>query len=104
MATPFVEIMLDKVYRIRFGMLATYKMEQKFGKSASEVDWNKEGISGFLKAATCAIVEHDFTELELAELIDDCSDQKTFMEIVSKAMEAGYGKNAVVTAKEKAKK
>ena len=80
MATPFIEITLDKTYRLRFGMLASYRMEQKFGKNVSEINWASEGISGFLKAATCAIVGTDFEEQELAELIDEYSDQTTFIE------------------------
>lgn len=104
MAIPFVVLELDKPRKLRFGMTATYLIEQKFGKSLSEIDWQKEGISGFLRAASCALVDEVLTEIRLAELVDEYLDQTTFMELVGKAMEAGYGKNEQVTVEKKAKR
>lgn len=99
MAIPFITIILDKPYQIRFGMGAQVQYEHLSGKTVPELgEEMKTGLSTkSLGQVLYAMLKKEIKDLtidEVSELVDDNADNMDYIvEKTCEAIEAAYKAN-----------
>lgn len=101
MAIPFVSIILDKPYQIRFGMGAQLQYEQISGKTMPQL--GREMQTGLSVTSLCQVLYvmlkrevKDLTFEKTAELVDDYAENLPYItEKVCEAINAAYETKAL---------
>ena len=89
----FVQIELDKVRNLRYGLMAMSIIEEKFDKAMSLIDFSKLKIKELATIVYAGLIHEDkeLTVEKVLELLDQYSDIKKINEAMLKAISAGFG-------------
>lgn len=99
MAIPFITIILDKPYQVRFGMGSQLQYEQISGKTMPQLGIEMQ--TGLSVTSLCQVLYvmlkkeiKDLTFEKTAELVDDYAENLPYItEKVCEAVEAAYETN-----------
>lgn len=89
----YTPIELDKVRNLRYGMVAISKIEKKFKKTISNIDFNDLSMEDTATFIWAGLAHEDdkLTPQKVMELVDQHSNIKTVVEAMGKAFQESMG-------------
>ncbi|MEH7391773.1 hypothetical protein [Bacillus sp. JJ1474] len=89
----YTPIELDKTRNLRYGMLAISKIEKKFKKTISKIDFEDLSMEDTATIIWAGLVHEDskLTPEKVMQLVDDHSNIKDVVETMGKAFQDSMG-------------
>lgn len=89
----YTPIELDKTRNLRYGMVAISKIEKKFKKTISNIDFNDLSMEDTATFIWAGLAHEDdkLTPQKVMELVDQHSNIKTVVEAMGKAFQEAMG-------------
>lgn len=99
----YTTIELDKSRNFRYGMVAISKIEKKFKKTISNIDFNNLSMEETATIVWAGLEHEDdkLTPLKVMDLVDKHSNIKTVVETMGKAFQEAMGDNEAEEEDEK---